>query len=96
MKKVIWIIFLTVLLAGCVASHNQWKNMMQFNTPPDRTEAELAAARSVCIEKVDADTDANKYALMGGVMGYSIKKSNQLQDCMAEKGFTCKKYCGHD
>ena len=95
MKKA-WIIFLIVCLTGCAASHSQWKTMMQFHMPPDRTEADLAAARSECVEKVDADTDANKYAIMGGVMGYSMKKSNQLQDCMAEKGFTCKKYCGHD
>lgn len=95
MNKIIIPIFLIALITGCAAIRDSWK-IMEFHTNPEKTDAEFVAARADCIAMVDADTDANMWAVLGGATGYNIKKSDQFQDCMAAKGFVCKKYCGHN
>lgn len=90
MKKIISIIFLVALLAGCGASapHNQWK-VLKFTTPPDRTDQDRTTAESDCIKQIDVESPGAMVLLTGTAWNYT-RNSYKYQDCMAERGFPCK------
>jgi hypothetical protein len=97
MKKIISIIFLIALLAGCGASapHNQWKSALKFFTPPDRTDQDRVIAENDCIKEVDEAQPEGMVFLKGAAWHYQ-ENSYRYQDCMAAKGFPCMAECAYD
>jgi hypothetical protein len=90
MKKGLILLCVCFFLSACgaYAPHNQWK-VMKFTTPPDRTEQDRMAAESDCIKLVDEAQPEGMVFLKGAAWQYT-ENARRYQNCMAEKGFTCK------